>query len=151
MMSTAPRVTSLGDIREIPLSQHLTGEGLLTIAQAHEHVPFTVERCFIVKPSRKDTLRGGHSHRTLSQFLVCIGGEIDLAVDDSRSSRVYRLKELSHGVLVPPDIWCTQMYRTSDAVLLVLCDQPFSEADYIRDYDEFVRYIDAKRRAAGLS
>jgi SAM-dependent methyltransferase len=135
-------LTSLADVRRIPLSQHRAAEGLLTVAQDHE-------RCFVVKPAQAGTIRGHHAHRALSQFLVCLAGEIDVEVDDARDRQVHRLDELSHGLLVPPGIWCVQTYRTADAVLMVLCNQPFAEADYIRDYDTFVR--DVRRREALLA
>lgn len=118
----------------------------MTVAQAYEHVPFKVERCFVVQPSEAGMIRGYHAHRALSQFLICLAGEIEVLVDDSRSKELHTLKDPSHGILVPPDIWCAQTYKTGDSMLLVLCDKPFSEADYIRDYDAFVQYAETKRR-----
>ena len=145
-MKTQSRTTTVSDVKRIPLSQHRAPEGLLTVAQLYDHVPFKVERCFIVQPSESGTVRGHHAHRTLSQFLICLAGDIDVLVDDSRSKQVHHLQDPTHGILVPPDIWCAQTYKTSDSVLVVLCDKPFSEADYIRDYDTFVRHAEAKRR-----
>jgi predicted SAM-dependent methyltransferase len=137
--------TTVADVKQIPLGQHPAAEGLLTVAQAGQHVPFKVERCFIVQPSEAGTVRGHHAHRVLSQFLICLAGEIEVLVDDSRSKQFHALKDPSRGLLVPPDIWCAQTYKTRDSILLVLCDKPFSEADYIRDYDTFVRYAERKR------
>ncbi len=142
---TSGRTTSIADVRLVALGQNRAPEGLLTVAQAYDHVPFAVKRCFVVQPSGPGTLRGNHAHRACSQFLVCLSGQIDVAVDDSKAKAVHELRGPSHALLVPPGIWCSQTYKTSDAVLLVLCDQVFSEADYIRDYDVFVRDVDEKR------
>jgi predicted SAM-dependent methyltransferase len=136
---------SLSDVRRVPLSQHRATEGLLTVIQSREHVPFPVDRCFVVTPFHDETVRGNHAHRVLSQFLICLTGQVDVQVDDSTATEVFTLRDPSHGLLVPPGIWCTQTYRTRDTTLLVLCDKPFSEADYIRDYDAFVQYA-ARRR-----
>ena len=138
--------TTIADVRRIPLSQHKHVEGMLTVAQARTHVPFEAARCFVVQPFEAGTVRGHHAHRALSQFLVCLVGEIDVVVDDGRAQETYTLKDPSHGLLVPPDIWCAQIYKSSDSILMVLCDKPFSEADYIRDYDAFLRHAAMKRR-----
>lgn len=136
---------SLSDVRVIALGQHTATEGLLTVAQVREHIPFEVARCFIVQPSTPDTVRGHHAHRSLAQFLVCLSGRIEVTVDDGRSRATHTMTGPSQALLVPPGIWAEQVYRTTDSVLLVLCDQPFSEADYIRDYDAFRRYANARR------
>ena len=36
---------------------------------------------------------------------------------------------------------------SSDAVLLVLASEVYDEADYIRDYDEFLRMVQGEERA----
>ncbi len=141
------RLASVADVRRIRLGQHSAPEGLLTVAQTFDHLPFKVERCFVVKPSHGGTVRGHHAHRALNQFLICVAGEVEVLVDDAREKRTYTLRDMSEGLLVPPDIWCAQTYKVPDSVLLVLCDKPFSEADYIRDYDVFVAYVNRKRSA----
>jgi predicted SAM-dependent methyltransferase/dTDP-4-dehydrorhamnose 3,5-epimerase-like enzyme len=138
-------VASISDVQRIPLSQHSSVEGLLTVAQVHEHVPFKVDRCFVVQPSQIGTVRGSHAHRRLSQFFVCLSGQVDVMVDDSGSKQVHVLSDQASGLLVPNGIWCTQTYRTGDSMLLVLCDAPFSEADYIRDYGAFVGDVESKK------
>lgn len=137
---------SISDVKVTSLKQTHAEEGVLTVAQVQEHVPFTVERVFFVKPSDIGTERGNHAHRTLSQFMICIQGEIDVIVDDSKSKKTFKLTNSSEGLLVPPDIFCWQKYVTKDAILMVLCDKPFLESDYIRDYNQYVSYIDSKAK-----
>ncbi len=52
----------------------------------------------------------------------------------------YILDVSNQGLLIPPGIWASQTYIDNNSSLLVLCDQPFSEADYIRNYDEYLQY-----------
>ena len=41
-----------------------------------------------------------------------------------------------------------EMYDFSeDAVLMVLASEVYDEADYIRDYDEFLRMVDGEERS----
>jgi dTDP-4-dehydrorhamnose 3,5-epimerase-like enzyme len=143
---TARRASaSIEDVRFIALDQHSAPEGLLTVAEHVKCVPFKVERCFIVKPSAVGTIRGQHAHRRLNQFLICSAGEVHVLVDDSTTQRVHVLRDMTAGLLVPPGIWSTQTYQSPDSTLVVLCDRPFSEADYIRDYDVFSKYVKRRR------
>jgi len=48
--------------------------------------------------------------------------------------------------LIPPTIWAEQTYLQENTIVLVLCDQFYDEADYIRDYDAFLQW-----RSAGKS
>jgi len=143
-MSRMP-VTSVSDVVRVPLNQHLVSQGMLTVIQAGEHLPFKVDRCFIVTASGPDTIGGNHAHRLLTQFLICLAGQVEVLVDDSTRSEMHTLQDPSCGLLVPPGIWCRQTYRIPDSILLVLCDKPFAESDYIRDYDAFTAHV-AQRR-----
>ena len=138
-------VRSVADVLRIPLAQHHAVEGVLTVIQSGDHLPFKVDRCFVVTPSEDGTVRGNHAHRELSQFLICLAGQVDVVVDDSTTKQVQTLRNPSEGLLVPPGIWCTQTYGTRNTTLLVLCDKPFSEADYIRDYSAFVAYVEQRK------
>jgi hypothetical protein len=44
------------------------------------------------------------------------------------------------GLLVPPGIWAEEIYEKPHSVLAVLCDRPYEEGDYIRDFEEFKAY-----------
>jgi hypothetical protein len=44
--------------------------------------------------------------------------------------------------------WATQWRYSRDAVLLVLASPPYDAADYIRQYDEFLRCA-ARREVSG--
>jgi dTDP-4-dehydrorhamnose 3,5-epimerase-like enzyme len=138
---------TVNDARIVHLRQFREENGLLTIAQCRDQVPFKVDRCFVVQAFEAGTVRGHHAHRALQQFLICVSGEIEVQLDDGEARRSVILRDPSQGLLVPAGIWSTQVYNTPTAILLVLCDQPFSEADYIRDYDVFVRFADERRRA----
>jgi hypothetical protein len=45
------------------------------------------------------------------------------------------------GLLILPGVWAEQKYLENSSILTVLCDQPFNEEEYIRNYDEFKKYL----------
>ena len=44
------------------------------------------------------------------------------------------------GLLVPPGIWSAEQGFSSGGVCLVLTDNAYNAGDYIREYDEFLKY-----------
>ena len=113
--------------------------GSLAVAEFGRDVPFPVRRCFFVfdVPSRET--RGEHAHRTCHQFLVCLRGHCSVVADDAGSRQEFALDTPSLGLHLPPLVWGIQYKYSADAVLAVFASEPYDPADYIRDYDEFVR------------
>ena len=46
----------------------------------------------------------------------------------------------SKAVYVPNGIWGEEEYLTEGATLLIYCSTKFNKSDYIRDFDEFVKW-----------
>jgi len=108
--------------------------------QGCAHVPFPIARVFFVR-APADSVRGQHAHRVCSQFLVCASGRVDVCCDDGKVTMDFVLDNPKVGLLIPSGVWAEQSYRTSGSVLTVLCDRPYEESDYIREYESFKRYI----------
>lgn len=98
--------------------------------------PFPVRRVFLVEANSGE-VRGAHAHRVCQQLLVAVSGEITVSATDGTTEAVHRLTNSTPGLIIPAMIWATQQYAGADAKLLVICDQLFDEADYIREFAEF--------------
>jgi dTDP-4-dehydrorhamnose 3,5-epimerase-like enzyme len=99
-------------------------------------IPFNVSRVFTVRAS-KGSVRGEHAHRHCSQLLICTNGAIEVKCDDNRITDTYVLDKANFGLFIPPGIWGYQKYIEENTTLTVLCDLPYEEADYIRNYNDF--------------
>ena len=139
-MSSASR--RLKDIGVTDLQAIKDSRGVITVAEAQRQVPFVIERLFVVSGVAAGTSRGGHAHKAQTQFLICVAGSVELRLDDGNQSRSIMLDSPHQGLLIPPLIWSTQAYQEPDSVLVVLCDAPYDEADYLRDYAGFQGFID---------
>jgi len=91
---------------------------------------------FISAPS--GSLRGRHAHRNTNQFLVVAGGSVEISTEDPKGRKQDFLLEVGDGLHIPPLIWGTQIFHGPNALLVVLTDAPYDEADYIRDYEAFL-------------
>lgn len=99
-------------------------------------LPFDVVRLFFIQAPDGAT-RGQHAHIEGHQFFIVVSGSIEVRVEDPY--RTHHFFGLNSGdcLLVPPLHWASEHFEGDRSVLLVLCDSPYTEEDYIRDYDEF--------------
>jgi dTDP-4-dehydrorhamnose 3,5-epimerase-like enzyme len=99
---------------------------------------------FFTYASPLGTVRGHHAHKECYQFLVCINKEIEVEVTDSRVTRIFSLDSPRFGLLVPPLLWARQKHLSDHSVGLVMASEPYSEGEYIRDYEEYARLVSEK-------
>src|SRR6202035_998017 len=102
-----------------------------------------VKRFFVVSGVAGSDIRGEHAHRTLRQLLVCVHGSCEVTADDGTNRQTFLLDDPSIAILLPPMVWGIQQRFTTDAVLLVLASEKYDPADYIRNYDEFLKLAKA--------
>jgi len=127
----------LTDVKEIELPSFTEASGLLTIMESSK-LPLQIERTFTIHGTA-GALRGRHAHRQCGQILICLTNSCRVSCDDGRARKQFCLDNPAKGLYVPPSIWTDQTYDEA-AILLVLCDRPYEPEDYIREYDEFLRY-----------
>ena len=116
---------------------------LVVIQGMDDSAPFHISRVFNVRAD-KDSIRGRHAHSECTQLLVCTNGSIEVFCDDGETQSIYILNKPYMGLLILPGVWVEQKYLENSSILTVLCDQPFNEEEYIRNYDEFKNYLNSK-------
>ncbi len=136
MMSTLePRLVSLSEIRD-PV------RGTLGVAECGDHVPFEIKRVFYIYDCLPDIERGGHAHKELEQFLICLAGSFRVDLEFSGRIDSFLLDTRDRGLYVPPMSWLVITPMIADSICLVLASDHYSEADYIREkrtFDDLVR------------
>ncbi len=126
-------------LQRMPLVSDL--RGALIFGEIHQQLPFEPKRFFTVFDVPNKEVRGEHAHRNLHEFLVCLRGSCAVTLDDGKMREEIRLDSPTIGLHVPPRVWRTHYKYTNDAILLVLASDVYRADDYIRDYDEFVKFI----------
>ena len=124
-------------VKLIELSYHKKNNGDLVAVEGESNViPFSIKRVFNVR-AQKGNIRGRHAHRQCSQLLICTNGAIEVKCDDGRTNELYVLDKPNFGLLIAPGVWAEQRYMENNTILTVLCDRPFEEVDYLRNYEDF--------------
>jgi dTDP-4-dehydrorhamnose 3,5-epimerase-like enzyme len=132
------RVT-VDDCRIIELPKVDDPRGKLTFIEQSRHVPFEIRRLFYIYDVPTEESRGAHAHRSLQQFMICVSGSFDVALDDGAARTRVHLNRPWKGLYVPPLIWAAEVNFDPGSICLVLTSELYDENDYIRDYAEYLR------------
>jgi len=131
--------TSVGGVTLHYLREVKDMRGSLSVAEVGTDVPFDVKRHFFVYEVPSLEVRGEHAHRQCKQFLIAIKGKVHIVADDGFRREEFILDRPSLGLYLPSMTWGIQYRYSPDTVLLVLASEHYDDADYIRDYDMFLK------------
>ena len=119
---------------------HSQRKGDISVVENGMTVPFDVKRIYYLYDVPGGESRGGHGHKHLEQLIVAVSGAFTVTLDDGNVRRSFTLNRPYQGLLVKPGMWRTLDDFSSGSVCLVLASEHYDAADYIRDYDEFLKY-----------
>jgi len=131
------RVTRVEDLRILSLQQIGSDGGTLTAVEP-PLVPFEPRRIYWIQDLDPTVVRGFHAHRELEQVMIALTGALTFRLwDVAGGCREIQLNDVNNALYVPSMLW--REFRPSEehSTLLVLASAPYSEDDYIRDWDTF--------------
>lgn len=134
------RQTTVFDCTLLELPINHSEKGNITAVNNGIEVPFDIKRVYYLYDVPGGEARGGHAHRDLQQLIVAASGSFDLTVDDGKVKRTFQLNRPYQGVLIPAGLWRELNNFSSGSICLVLASIPYSESDYIRNYEAFLNY-----------
>ena len=117
-------------------------DGDLSIAEQNKEIPFEIKRVYyIYELLNNKSSRGFHAHKKLDQVIFCLNGHFKLLVDDGTNKKRILLSNPNQGVFIGNELWHTMSNFSKNCIILVFASDYYDESDYIRDYNEFIRYI----------
>jgi hypothetical protein len=117
--------------------------GNLTFIEGNKHVPFAIERVYYLYDAPGGAERGGHAHKELQQLIVAMSGSFDVVLDDGSEKKRFHMNRSYYGLYVCSMIWRELDNFSSGSVCMVLASNRYDEADYYRDYNEYLRALEA--------
>lgn len=129
---------TLKNCKLVDLPKVADPRGNLTSIEGGTHVPFAIERVYYLYDVPGGAERGGHAHKELQQLIIAMSGSFDVVLDDGREKKRYHLNRSYFGLYICPMIWRELDNFSSGSVCLVLASNRYDEADYYRDYDNFL-------------
>lgn len=134
------------DNKIIELPKITDPRGNLTVVEANKNVPFDIKRTYWVYDVPGGECRGGHAHKQCLEFIVAVSGSFHVTLDNGKEKNTYLLNHPWQGLLVDTGVWRTLDDFSSGAVCMVLASEKFEEEDYIREYDDYLKYMENENR-----
>ena len=126
-------------------------QGKLSFFEAERDIPFQIRRVYWIYGADVGTERGFHAHKDNYQFIFCPIGSIDIILNDGSETETVCLNEPSKGLVLWPGLWRRMVWREKNSVLCVAASDYYCEEDYIRNYDEYRKYIEDKKSGRGVA
>ena len=116
--------------------------GELSFFETGKDYPFEIKRMYYISKVPEGVRRGFHAHKELKQLLFCPYGRIQLILENKNGREEIELSDPSIGVIIAQPTWREMLWLQKDSVLCVAASDYYKVEDYIRDYNEFRKYID---------
>jgi hypothetical protein len=132
--------TRIKNCQIIQLPKVLATSGNITALNNGIDSSFDIKRVFYIYDVPSGEARGAHAHFNCHQLLVAATGSFKVEVFDGIESETYSLNTPDKGLHIPPGIWASEFDFSGGAICLVLASEEYDEKDYIRDYEEFLKF-----------
>ena len=144
-MSQSTTRMTIDDCTLINLPKVNDPRGNLTFVEGHKHVPFAIKRVFYLYDVPGGSERGGHALKQCHQFLIAMSGSFDVLINDGKNQRRIHMNRSYYGLYLPPMVWREMDNFSSNSICMVLASEPYSEADYYREYSDYAAVVKASQ------
>jgi hypothetical protein len=126
------------EIIDLPIVHNKSGN--ITVLENSKNIPFDIKRIYYLYDVPMGAERGGHAHYELKQYIVAASGSFKFLLDDGKNKKEFFLNHPNKALYIKAGIWREMKDFSSGSICLVLASIEYNEADYIRDYDDFLNY-----------
>lgn len=133
-------VMNIDDVKIIQLPKLTDPRGNLSFAEQKNHIPFEIKRTYWIYDVPGGESRGGHAYKEAEEFIIALSGAFDVIVDDGINRKTFTLNRSYFGLYIPKGLWREMTNFSTNSFALEFASTLYSEKDYIRDYNEFVKF-----------
>jgi dTDP-4-dehydrorhamnose 3,5-epimerase-like enzyme len=133
-------IIELPKVEIIELPKYEDPRGNLSFLEENNHIPFKIKRSFWIYDVPGGMTRGGHAFKEQQEFIIALSGSLEVKVDDGEHTNIFTLNRSYYGLYVPNGYWRQMQNFSTNSLVMVLSSTVFSEEDYIREYDDFLKF-----------
>ena len=131
--------STVHDCQIIDIRKYTDNRGYLSVIEGGIDIPFEIKRIYYLYMV-PEAARGAHAHKELQQLMIATSGSVSVTLDDGIDKKTFVLDKPWKGLLVVPGLWRDLDNFAGGTVCMVLASDKYETADYIRDYNEFLKY-----------
>ncbi len=132
------------NIKEIILRKYGDDRGMLTTIEENSDIPFSIKRVYYLSKLSEGKKRACHAHKKSQRVLIAANGNCHVSFFDGKNKYEYNLDSEGNGVYFNSGIWCELSNFENNAVILALSDMEYDEEEYIRNYENYLKFIEDK-------
>ena len=125
----------------IELPKVIDRRGNLSIIEENKNLPFKIERTYWIYDVPGGEKRGGHAYKENEEFIVALSGSFDVILDNGIERKTYSLNRSYYGLYIPKGWWREIENFSTNALALEFASSEYDPKDYIRDYEEYLKYV----------
>ncbi|TAL59631.1 MAG: WxcM-like domain-containing protein [Bacteroidetes bacterium] len=115
--------------------------GNLSFIEGQNHIPFEIRRVYWIYDVPGGEQRGGHAFKEQCEFIVAMSGSFDVVANNGLEKAVYQMNRSYYGLFIPNKIWRHMENFSTNSLALVIASTFFEPNDYLRDYSEFIKFL----------
>jgi hypothetical protein len=123
----------------INLPKILDIRGNLSFVEEDNQLPFKIKRIYWIYDVPGGEQRGGHAFHETEEIIISLSGSFDVVLNDGEKELHYSLNRSYYGVVIPKMVWRMLENFSTNSLALIIASTDYSENDYIRDFDEFLK------------
>lgn len=131
--------TTIEDCKLVDIRKYTDHRGYLSVIEGRIDIPFEIKRIYYLYMV-PEASRGAHAHKQLEQLIIATSGSVHVTLDDGRQKKTFVMDRPWKGLYVAPGLWRDLDNFSGGTVCLVLASEKYDAEDYIRDYQEFVKF-----------
>jgi hypothetical protein len=113
--------------------------GNLTFLQNPDQLPIKLKRIFWTYDVPAGEIRGGHAYKLQNEIIIALSGSFDVIFTSKNNIKdKFTLNRSNYGLYIPNNNWRHIENFSTNAVVLHISDQFYSETDYIRNFEDFI-------------
>lgn len=128
-------------LRIINLPKIEDDRGNLSFIEEENHVPFNIKRVYWIYDVPGGEFRGSHAFKESEEFIVALSGSFDVILHDGINEKKFSLNRSYYGLYIPKLHFRRIENFSTNTLALILTSTPYSEKDYIRDFEEFLTFV----------
>lgn len=117
--------------------------GKLVSLESNRNIPFELKRVYYIFDTLPEQERGQHAHKELEQIVIAVDGSCQFVLDDGKNRETVWLNRPDKGLYIGKNMWREMKHFSYGCKLMILANKYYDENEYIRDYDKFLKEVNA--------
>ena len=130
----------LEQVKIVDLPKIEDARGNLSFLEEDKHIPFKIKRTYWIYDVPGGQVRGGHAFKEQQELIIALSGSFDIIIDEGKRKKTFSLNRSYYGLYIPATLWREMVNFSTNSLALVVSSTQYSESDYIRSYEDFLKY-----------